>query len=275
MPGTWRSAARPSDSGIRRLRTVRPASVTWTRSVRGGPSSDRERPLARRSVAAVVGASDRDRAERERRGAGRLLGGEPALGDQAQDLVERVVRHRRPRRGSVGPPADRALRAGGRPRQRRSAPVSSEAQDPIRASSSAASLVSAAWPEPSLGRPRGRARCRRARSGPGRFGCGSIVLSRRGRRARHRRQRSTGRPASGSAVFPRAPPVPLSRRSRGPRAGRPTSSGTRRPARDHRPPATADRVRPPRSRRAPSAGRPRRSSSRPGRRRPAPAGRRR
>ena len=90
MPGTWVIAARPSDSGMRRLMTVRPASVTSTRSVwagvsprpplTGGAGSGRTTAALGRSVERVE----------DRPG---LLGRQPALGDQPQDAVEGVVSH--------------------------------------------------------------------------------------------------------------------------------------------------------------------------------------
>ena len=67
IPGTWLIAARPSDSGIRRLMTVRPASATWTRSARAGPAVAVAAPVVR------VGRrrpADRD-GRRGHRGSGR------------------------------------------------------------------------------------------------------------------------------------------------------------------------------------------------------------
>ena len=77
MPGTWLIAARPSDSGMRRLMTVRPASVTWTRSDAGrARPAARSGPSPRASRSAVSSAARRlvegvqDRAGLRRRSAG-------------------------------------------------------------------------------------------------------------------------------------------------------------------------------------------------------------
>ena len=103
MPGTWLSAARPRDSGMRRLTTVRPPSVTSTRSVLAGPvvgvgdglglTAVRTRRPQRVGVGAIVeGVEDRSC----------FVGGQPALGNQPEDPLEGVVRHRSMRSGRTG-----------------------------------------------------------------------------------------------------------------------------------------------------------------------------
>ncbi len=92
-PGTRSRAALPSESGTRRLTTGRPVSMTWMRRLLAGC------PLARGDagggsvVGAVAPGIGRLRPVEGVQQPGRLLRCQTALGDEAEDPGDRVVRH--------------------------------------------------------------------------------------------------------------------------------------------------------------------------------------
>ena len=181
-PGIRSTANRPSDTGIRRFTTWRPFSFTSIRMRRGRPSLD---PLAR-----LVGFDARGRlgrarcrivGHRVRRGEGvedrrGLGGGQPALGDEPEDLFERIRHRRRPGPCLPTPPRGRrARRAGPWPWRRPARPPPGPGRMSRRSSPSGSGAGSSSPPAagPSVD-PSTRERVEASSDEPGSGGRGAI-----------------------------------------------------------------------------------------------------